>query len=81
MLLIVLHMIPDTDDPHGIVAELMEALPVGSHLVLAHPASDIHAAARAVSMSLLFPQCRGRGPTEARGRWASTLPPIGRDPA
>ncbi len=44
MLLIVLHMIPDADDPFGIVARLMDALPSGSHLVLAHPASDIHAA-------------------------------------
>jgi hypothetical protein len=43
MLLIVLHLIPDADDPYGIVARLMEALPPGSHLVLAHPASDIHA--------------------------------------
>lgn len=44
MLLIVLHMIPDTDDPYGIVSQLMEELPPGSYLVLAHPASDIHAA-------------------------------------
>src|SRR5580693_3165520 len=44
MLLIILHMIPDTDDPYGIVARLMQALPSGSYLVLAHPASDIHAA-------------------------------------
>lgn len=44
MLLIILHMIPDTDDPYGIVARVLEALPSGSYLVLAHPASDIHAA-------------------------------------
>jgi S-adenosyl methyltransferase len=44
MLLIVLHMIPDADDPYGIVARLLQALPSGSYLVLAHPASDIHAA-------------------------------------
>jgi S-adenosyl methyltransferase len=41
MLLIILHMIPDGDDPYGIVATLMRALPSGSYLVLAHPASDI----------------------------------------
>ena len=41
MLLIILHMIPDSDDPFAIVARLVEALPVGSYLVLAHPASDI----------------------------------------
>jgi hypothetical protein len=44
MLLIILHLIPDDDDPYGIVARLMDALPAGSYLVLAHPASDIRAA-------------------------------------
>jgi S-adenosyl methyltransferase len=44
MLLIILHMIPDSDDPCGIVATLVQALPSGSYLVLAHPASDIRAA-------------------------------------
>ena len=44
MLLIVLHLIPDADDPYGIVAALLEALPSGSYLVLSHPASDIRAA-------------------------------------
>jgi hypothetical protein len=44
MLLIIMHLIPDTDDPYGIVATLMRALPSGSYLVLAHPASDIRAA-------------------------------------
>jgi hypothetical protein len=44
MLLIILHLIPDAEDPYGIVARLMAALPAGSYLVLAHPASDIRAA-------------------------------------
>ena len=44
MLLIILHLIPDTDDPYGIVAALARALPPGSYLVLSHPASDIRAA-------------------------------------
>jgi S-adenosyl methyltransferase len=43
MLLIVLHLIPDVDDPYGIVAALIRALPAGSYLVLAHPASDVRA--------------------------------------
>jgi S-adenosyl methyltransferase len=47
MLLIILHLIPDEDDPYGIVATLMSALPPGSYLVLAHPASDIRAASMA----------------------------------
>ena len=44
MLLVILHLIPDADDPYGIVTTLIRALPAGSYLVLAHPASDIRAA-------------------------------------
>ena len=44
MLLIILHLIPDEDDPYGIVAKLVRALPAGSYLVVAHPASDIRPA-------------------------------------
>jgi S-adenosyl methyltransferase len=36
-----LHLIPDTDDPYGIVRRAMDAVPSGSHLVIVHPASDI----------------------------------------
>src|SRR5215469_18040596 len=41
MLLGVLHCIPDEDDPASIVAGLMAAVPPGSHLTIAHPASDV----------------------------------------
>jgi SAM-dependent methyltransferase len=44
MLLIILHLIPDSDDPYGIVGTLVRALAPGSFLVLGHPASDIRAA-------------------------------------
>ena len=44
MLLIIMHLIPDADDPYGIVATLTGALPACSYLVLAHPASDIRTA-------------------------------------
>ena len=44
MLLIILHLVSDADDPYDIVATLLRALPAGSYLVLAHPASDIRAA-------------------------------------
>jgi S-adenosyl methyltransferase len=47
MLLIILHLIPDSGDPAKIVARLMSALPSGSYLVLAHPASDIRPKAMA----------------------------------
>ncbi len=42
MLLAILHVIPDTDDPWGVVSRLMAALPSGSYLAMSHPASDIH---------------------------------------
>jgi hypothetical protein len=47
MLLMILHLIPDSDDPYGIVKGLLDAVPSGSYLVLSHPASDIDTAAAA----------------------------------
>ena len=43
LLIGVLHCIPDADDPAGIVTTLIDAMPPGSYLAIAHPASDIHA--------------------------------------
>ncbi|MFB4309518.1 SAM-dependent methyltransferase [Actinomadura sp. GTD37] len=50
MLVAVLQYIADADDPYGIAARLLAALPPGSHLVLSHPASDIGAEQVAESM-------------------------------
>ncbi len=44
MLLGVLHLIQDSEDPWGIVARLMAAAPAGSYLTISHPAIDIHRA-------------------------------------
>ena len=41
LLIAVLHFIPDADDPYAVVARLMDAVPSGSYLVIAHGASDI----------------------------------------
>ena len=41
MLIGILHLIPDADDPGGIVARLVGELPAGSWLAIAHPASDV----------------------------------------
>jgi hypothetical protein len=43
MLIGVLHLIQDSEDPYRIVTELLDALPSGSYLAISHPASDIHA--------------------------------------
>jgi hypothetical protein len=41
LLIGILQLIPDADDPHSIVAHLVEALPPDSWLAVYHPASDI----------------------------------------
>jgi hypothetical protein len=43
MLLAILQFIPDSDDPYGIVARLLAAVPPGSYLAVSHPAADIKA--------------------------------------
>jgi hypothetical protein len=40
-LLAVLHVIPDADDPHAIVAKLTDALPSGSYLAISHRGTDL----------------------------------------
>ena len=37
----ILHVIPDSDDPHAIVARLMDALPPGSYLALSHLGAEL----------------------------------------
>ncbi|MEU5520555.1 SAM-dependent methyltransferase [Streptomyces sp. NPDC047860] len=39
-LIALMHFIPDDQDAHGIVGELLSALPSGSYLVLSHASSD-----------------------------------------
>lgn len=42
MLVAVLMYFRDSDDPQGIVATLLDALPAGSHLVISHPTADFN---------------------------------------
>jgi len=42
MLLGILHLVQDNEDPYRIVTELMATLAPDSYLVISHPASDIH---------------------------------------
>jgi S-adenosyl methyltransferase len=72
MLLIVLHVIPEADDPRGLVRELMSQLPPGSYLVISHPASDIRPAAmaemtRRVNARLASARGTMRGRSEIEG--------------
>ena len=43
LLIALLHMLSDEDDPWGLVARYMAAVPPGSYLVLSHLASDVQA--------------------------------------
>jgi len=47
MLMGVMHLISDDDDPDRIVATLLGAVPSGSYLAMSHPASDIDSEAMA----------------------------------
>ncbi len=40
-LLAILNALPDSDDPHGIVAKLMRAVPSGSYLAITHLGLDL----------------------------------------
>ena len=41
MMLTILHVMPDSDDPYGIVARVMDAVPSGSYLAISHMSSDL----------------------------------------
>jgi hypothetical protein len=43
MLIAVMHLIVDEDDPYGLVGQLLDAVPSGSYLALSQVASDIQA--------------------------------------
>jgi len=53
MMLMLLQMIPDSEQPHELVSRLMAAVPSGSYLVISHPASDIRAQSMAEMVELL----------------------------
>ena len=64
-LLAILHLIPDADDPRGIVGTLMAATAPGSYLVISHPAGDI----RTVAVAEMARRVNARlGPTRGTMR-------------
>jgi S-adenosyl methyltransferase len=59
----ILHLIPGAEQPYSIVAQLLDAVPAGSYLVINHPASDVNAeivaeGARRYNQSASAPQTR-----------------------
>jgi len=41
MLMTIVHLIPDSDDPYAIVSRLLDAVPSGSYLAMSHIAADM----------------------------------------
>jgi len=59
----ILHLIPGAEQPYSIVAQLLDAVPAGSYLMINHPASDVNAeivaeGARRYNQSASAPQTR-----------------------
>ena len=65
LLIGILQLIGDSDEPHAIVRRLMEAVPAGSWLAVAHPANDV--APDLVTMAANLSQ-RSAAPTTLRTR-------------
>jgi S-adenosyl methyltransferase len=42
LLLGIMHLIPDEDQPFKIIGTLLDAVPPGSYLAMSHPASDLY---------------------------------------
>jgi S-adenosyl methyltransferase len=66
LLIGILQLIPDEDDPRAIVTRLMEAVPAGSWLAIFHPASDI--LTEQISEVARLVSVRAAAPTTLRSR-------------
>ena len=64
----ILHAIPDADDPHAIVARLMDAVPSGSYLAVSHLGSDLLDAADAAGLEGIVGPDRASSSTPHRSR-------------
>jgi trans-aconitate methyltransferase len=64
----ILHVIPDSADPHGIVARLMGAAAPGSYLAVSHMASDVQPEAMAEVFDRLDETTRDTNPPAFRTR-------------
>ncbi len=53
MMILLLHCVPDSDDPWALVRELMDAVPAGSYLAITHPTADFDPESAGEMMSRL----------------------------
>jgi len=88
MLVAVLHHIPESDEPYGLVARLRDAVPSGSYLVISHPASDVETekvteVARRYNASVVTGQTRRSADEVAAffGDWEILEPGVTQTPA
>lgn len=65
LMMFVLHLVPDTVDPIGVVARYRSALPVGSYLAVSHASTDTHPGLMA-RISAIYE--RANAPFVPRGR-------------
>jgi S-adenosyl methyltransferase len=70
MLIAMLHLIGDDEDPYAIVATLMDAMPAGSYLAISHVASDIEPKKMAATRERLNRLVAQKGTYRTRGQVA-----------
>jgi hypothetical protein len=80
MLLGILQLVPDEDDPYGVVAALLDEVPSGSYLAVSHPAGDMdprtrQAAAMLDTVSAQRRTMRSRAEVEQFFAGTELLPP------
>jgi hypothetical protein len=70
VLLAVLHFVDDTEDPHAIVARLVEAMPSGSYVVMSHATYDPMPAAIVTRLKEAIAGTGEKGRPRDRGQFA-----------
>lgn len=73
MLVAILHLIGEPDDPQHVVRQLVAAVPPGSYLAISHPASDIDTGAMVSMASRLNQLTAQKGTPRTRPEVASFL--------
>ncbi|WP_439678480.1 SAM-dependent methyltransferase [Embleya sp. MST-111070] len=81
LLIAIMHFVPDEQDPHGVVARLVEPLPAGSFLALSHVTHDFDPVGWAKLVSAYHEagipaQTRTRGEVEALFPWPVLAPGV-----
>lgn len=76
MVLAILHFLPDEDDPAGIIARYLAALPSGSWLIASHGTADGTAGERADEVAEKYQATSLAGHARTRQQFAEILRPV-----